>query len=146
MPSFPALPTSLSDGVVTLRQSAERDIPEVLIAYQDDPTLHRALGEARPPSGAALGRRAEEAEHDRSQGRGLTLTILQAGSDACCGEVRVAGVDWPRGRAEVAIWVAPQLRSLGIAGRAQALVRDWLWQECGLRIDCPGQASGHLAG
>ena len=59
MPSFPGLEQPLTDGVVSVRLSAERDIPEVLIAYQDDRGLHLALGEDRPPSGAALGRRAD---------------------------------------------------------------------------------------
>ena len=45
----------------TVRPAAERDIPEVLIAYQDDPELHLRMGEERAPSGAELGRLAERA-------------------------------------------------------------------------------------
>ena len=101
MPSFPELAQPLTDGVVALRLAAERDIPEVLIAYQDDPDLYRALGEPRPPSGAELGRRVEWAEAERKAGSRLVLTILQSGSDLCRGEVRVDDADWERGIARL---------------------------------------------
>ena len=55
MPAIPALAAPLTDGDLMVRASAERDIPEILIAYQDDPTLHVRLGLERPPSGAQLG-------------------------------------------------------------------------------------------
>ena len=64
---------------------AERDIPEVLIAYQDDRELHLRMGVERPPSGAELGRLAERAEIDRAAGRAVTLTIIGRGSDVCLG-------------------------------------------------------------
>jgi RimJ/RimL family protein N-acetyltransferase len=132
VPAFPHLHHPLSDGAVALRPSAERDIPEVLIAYQDDPKLHLKLGEARPPSGAELGRRAERADARLRAGEALTLTILESGSDLARGEVRVGSVDWERRRAELAIWVAPQRRGRGIARRALALASAWLLGEAGL--------------
>ncbi|HEY2438388.1 MAG TPA: hypothetical protein VGH93_14495, partial [Solirubrobacteraceae bacterium] len=89
MPSFPDLQVPLTDGTVSVRMAAERDIPEILIAYQDDPRLHVRLGERRPPSGAELGRRAERAEHDRLAGRGLSLTVVEAGDDTCRGQIDV---------------------------------------------------------
>ena len=132
VPSFGDLEQPLSDGVIALRLAAERDIPEVLIAYQDDPGLHLALGEPRPPSGAELGRRAELAKAERTGGQRVTLTIVQAGSDTCCGEVRVRDVDWEAGTARLAVWTALPVRGQGIARRAVALARDWLRRECGL--------------
>jgi len=132
VPSFPKLAEPLSDGVIGVRPSAERDIPEVLIAYQEDPGLHRALGEARPPSGAELGRRAELAEADRAEGRRLTLTIVPAEADTPCGEVRVQDVDWRARTARLAVWTAPTVRGQGMARRAVALAREWLHAECGL--------------
>jgi RimJ/RimL family protein N-acetyltransferase len=140
MPSFPGLEQPLSDGVVSVRRSAERDIPEVLIAYQDDRGLHLALGEDRPPSGAALGRRAELAELDLLEGRAMTFTVLRAGSDICRGEVRVSDVDWERRRADLRVWVAPAIRRQGIGSAAHALVREWLRRECGLAGECPARA------
>ncbi len=132
MPSLPELREPLSDGVVSVRTGAERDIPEVLIAYQDDPTLHLRMGQLRPPSGAELGRRAERGEADRVAGRRLTLTILQPGDDTCCGQVQVHGVDWDNSRAELGIWVVPQRRARGLATRALALVAVWLLRDGGL--------------
>lgn len=136
MPPFPSLDAPLSDGVVALRQSAERDIPEILIAYQDDRLLHRALGEDRPPTGAALGSRVERAPDQLQAGRLLTLTILQGGSDVCRGEVRIADADWETRRAAVSVWVAPALRGQGLARRAHALASRWLNEACGLEPVC----------
>jgi RimJ/RimL family protein N-acetyltransferase len=136
MPSFPQLDAPLSDGEVTLRPTAERDIPEVLIAYQDDPGLPGALGESRPPSGAALGRRAELAEAERLAGRSVVLTILAAHADVCRGEVRIGGVDWQQGRAEVRVWVVPDRRGRGLARRGYQLAAGWLEAYCGIEAVC----------
>jgi RimJ/RimL family protein N-acetyltransferase len=129
-----------------LRPSAERDIPEILIAYQDDREMHQALGERRPPSGAALGRRAEAAEEDRRSGRGLTLTILAPASDLCCGEVRVANVDWERGTAELQVWVARQFRRRGLGRHAHALAQRWLGERCQLDAGCRAPAASEPEG
>src|ERR1700742_662690 len=93
MPSFPEL-NDLSTTGVALRLAAERDIPEVLIAHQDDPELHRRLGLVRPPSGAELGRRVEGGPGDRASGTALWLTIVEAGGDECIGQLDVHDVDW----------------------------------------------------
>jgi RimJ/RimL family protein N-acetyltransferase len=123
---LPELHQPLHDGLVKVRPAAERDIPEVLIAYQDDPELHLRLGEPRPPSGAELGRRAETAEADALAGRSLTMTIVEGADDACQGQVYVHHVDWENGRAELGIWVAPGRRGKGLARRSLALVAHWL--------------------
>jgi RimJ/RimL family protein N-acetyltransferase len=132
MPSFPDLQVPLGDGVIELRRTAERDIPETLIAYQDDPTLHLRMGIPRPPSGAELGRLAERAEHDRLAGRGISLTIVEAGDDTWAGQIDVHRVDWDHARGELAVWVAPARRGRGLARRALALVGPWLLLEAGL--------------
>lgn len=115
-----------------LRLAAERDIPEVLIAHQDDPLLAFGLGLARPPSGAELGRRAEEAAAERADGSGVWLTILRPGSDECRGQVDVHDVDWDHRRAQIGIWVAPRERGHGLARAALGLAGAWLLQACGL--------------
>jgi RimJ/RimL family protein N-acetyltransferase len=132
MPPLPRLRDPLTDGTIVLRVAAERDIPETLIAYQDDPQLHIRLGEERPPSGAELGRRNERAEEQRNAGRSLELTVLQAGSDTCVGMVGVHKVDWENARADLGIWLAPQTRGRGYAPRALRLFTAWLFQEAGL--------------
>jgi ribosomal-protein-alanine N-acetyltransferase len=126
MPRIPAPPEPLVDERVIVRLSAERDIPEILIAYQDDPELHVYLGEQRPPSGAELGRREERAATERAAGTRLTLTITKPGSDVCRGQVYVRDVDWDNERAELAIWLAPQARGRGMAAPALRMVAEWL--------------------
>jgi [ribosomal protein S5]-alanine N-acetyltransferase len=132
VPGFPELDPPLANGEVTVRLGAERDIPEILIAYQDDPELHLRLGQDRPPSGAELGRRAERADADRVAGRGLTFTILEHGSDTCRGQIDVHGVDWDNARADLGIWMAPGSRRRGFASAGLEMVARWLLRESGL--------------
>ncbi|MGZ4165242.1 MAG: GNAT family N-acetyltransferase [Solirubrobacteraceae bacterium] len=132
MPPFPDLPDPMSTPTVGLRLAAERDIPEVLIAHQDDPDLHRRLGLVRPPSGAELGRRAEGGSTDRATGTALWLTLVADGSDECIGQIDVHDIDWDHARAELGIWVAPAQRGRGVAGDALGLIGSWLLVACGL--------------
>ncbi|MFZ1996701.1 MAG: GNAT family protein [Solirubrobacteraceae bacterium] len=132
MPSFPEPTEALSAGAVALRLAAERDIPEVLIAHQDDPELHRRLGLARPPSGAELGRRVEGGPSDRATGSALWLTIVETGADDCIGQIDVHDVEWEHSRAELGIWTAPAQRGRGVATGALRLAGHWLLSECGL--------------
>ena len=132
MSSLPVLAAPLTDGEVVLRDYAERDIPEILIAHQDDPRMHLLSGEDRPPSGAELGRAAEREALDRAAGERATLTILEPGSDTCRGQIRVYPVDWDQSRAEVGIWLAPQVRGRGLGRRALRLAGEWLLGPCRL--------------
>jgi RimJ/RimL family protein N-acetyltransferase len=135
MPAFPELDEPLTDGHVSLRLSAERDIPEILIAYQDDRKMHDKLGEARPPSGAQLGSASERADAEREAGARVALTILEPGSDECRGQVLVEHVDWDRRVARARLWVAPQFRGKGFARRAFELVATWLRDTCGMTLE-----------
>jgi RimJ/RimL family protein N-acetyltransferase len=132
MPGFPELSEPVCGERACLRFSAERDIPEILIAHQDDPELYLRLGLRRPPSGAELGRRAEGEAVERDLGIGLRFTILEPGSDVCRGQIDVHHLDWDNQRTEVGIWVAPALRGRGLAGCALRLAGRWLWREAGL--------------
>ena len=53
MPSFPRFTAPLSGDSVQLRLAAERDIPEILIAHQDDPELYVRCGCSAPERGRA---------------------------------------------------------------------------------------------
>lgn len=132
MPAIPPLARPLADDRVLLRLAAERDIPETLIAYQDDPEMHERFGEPRPPSGAELGRAAERLEPEMAAGAGVALTILEPGSNECRGQLNVHRIDWDSGRAELGIWLAPQVRGHGLAPRALKLAAAWLFETCGL--------------
>lgn len=133
MPSIPELVAPLSDDQVSLRLAAERDIPEILIAYQDDPQLHVRLGEDRPPSAAQLGSRSERAAAELACGTLVRLTILEPGCDGCRGEITVDQIDWEQSRAELQIWVAPQVRGRGLARRALTLAARWLFDDWGMK-------------
>lgn len=132
MHSFPDLVRPLRTEKLTLRFETERDIPEVLIAHQDDPMLHVRLGLRRPPSGAELGRRIERAPDERAAGNGVRFTILEPDSDVCRGQLDVHRVDWDDLRAEAGIWVAPAFRGRGLAPAALRLAGGWLFEVCGL--------------
>lgn len=132
MAAFPELSGRLSDGVVELRAVAEWDIPDILIAFQDDPHMHLALGDARPPTGAELGRAVERAPVEAAAGTRLKLTIVEPGGEDCRGRLGVHAVDWEHARAELGIWVAPALRGRGVARRALRLGARWLFEACGL--------------
>lgn len=132
MPSFPDLVSPLRSESVQLRFAAERDIPEILIAHQDDPLLHVRLGLERPPSGAELGRRSEHEPAERAAGDAVRFTILESGSDVCRGQLDVHRVDWDHLRAEAGIWVVPSHRGRGLAAAALPLAGAWMFEACGL--------------
>jgi RimJ/RimL family protein N-acetyltransferase len=132
MHSFPDLASPLSSHRVVVRFESERDIPEILIAHEDDPALHTRLGLPRPPSGAELGRRNERAAAERAGGYSVCLTILEPGSDICRGQLNVQQVDWEDRRAGALIWIAPEFRGRGLASDALRLTSDWLFATCGL--------------
>jgi RimJ/RimL family protein N-acetyltransferase len=133
MPPFPTLDAPLTGDRIALRFEAERDIPEVLIAHQEDPELFIRLGLERPPSGAELGRRVEEAEARRSDGSGVRFTIVLAGDDTCRGQVDLHRVEWDHLRAEAGIWVMPGERGRGLASEALPVLAHWLFDRCGLQ-------------
>jgi RimJ/RimL family protein N-acetyltransferase len=132
MPPLPPLDEPLDDDYVVVRDAAERDIPEVLIAHDDDPQLHLKRGLAKPPTGAELGRQAETAESERAAGTIATLTILEPGSDVCRGQIIVHTVEWDHLRAELEIWLAPRSRGRGLGRHALRLAGEWLLTTCGL--------------
>jgi RimJ/RimL family protein N-acetyltransferase len=132
MASIPALSEPLHSEIVTVRDAAERDIPEILIAYQDDPGLHLRLRERRPPSGAELGRLADTEAEDRAAGLRATLTILEAGDDICRGQIRLHDVDWDHRRAGLTVWLAPRVRGRGMGAAALGLVAPWLLEHARL--------------
>jgi RimJ/RimL family protein N-acetyltransferase len=151
---FPPLPQPLTDGTVSLRPTAERDIPEVLVAYEHDRELHRQLDEERPPSGAELGRRAERAVALWTHAREVTLTVTTENDDACGGELRIRRIEPETARCVLFLWLAPDLRGTGHAPRALRLGARWLIDRCGfVRLgwlpeagNAPARAAGERAG
>lgn len=132
MPSIPQLTKRLGDELIQLREASEWDIPEILIAYQDDPDLHSRLGLRRPPTGAQLGSEIERSVERRQAGVGVSLTLVKPGDNYCCGRLDVSAIDWKRHRATLSVWVAPQLRGRGLAAHALRLASAWLRDSVGL--------------
>jgi RimJ/RimL family protein N-acetyltransferase len=126
MPSLPFLEDPIAEQGVALRDAAERDIPEILIAHQDDPQLYLGLGLDRPPSGAELGRQIEEAASERRSGTRARLAILEGSSDEFRGGIVVHNIDWDNSRAELSVWVVPDARGKGLARAALRLAAGWL--------------------
>jgi RimJ/RimL family protein N-acetyltransferase len=133
MPSIPQPPDRFGDDLVELREIAEWDIPEVLIAHQDDRDLHRRLGLRKPPTGAQLGSEVEQAGAERLAGHSVKLTIVEPGQNDCRGRVEVSGFDWEQGSAAVRVWAAPHVRGRGYEQRAAELASEWLRTGVGLR-------------
>jgi RimJ/RimL family protein N-acetyltransferase len=132
VPTFPYPTEPLADEGVALRDAAERDIPEILIAYQDDPELYMRLGRERPPSAAELGQAADREAQERASGTSAEFTILEPGSDLLRGQLNIHHLDWPNSRGELGIWLSPQARGKGLASGALRLAGGWLLRECGL--------------
>jgi RimJ/RimL family protein N-acetyltransferase len=132
MPAIPEPPPRLSDELIELRAIADWDIPDVLIAYQDDRSLHLALGQQRAPTGAQLGSEVERSEALRLAGERISMTLVEPGRNDCRGRIDVFAFDWERKRAELTIWVAPDFRGRGFAAHALTLAIGWLKREAGL--------------
>ena len=133
MPAIPSLAEPLNDGRLALRFTLERDIPEMLIAYQDDPLLYVRMSRERPPSGAELGRELERAERERGDGSRASLTIVEPPSEDCRGVVTVHTINWEQRRAELGIWVALSHRGRGLGRGALRLITPWLFGAWGLK-------------
>ena len=132
VPVIPEPPDHMGDELLELRLIEEWDIPEVLIAHQDDRKLYRRLGLAKPPTGAQLGSEVDDADAQRLAGVAVKLTIIVPGSNDCRGRVEVDRFDWERGSARLRVWVAPQLRGRGYEQRAAGLTAEWLRASMGL--------------
>ena len=133
MSVIPALASPLIDGDLMVRAYAERDIPEILIAFQDDPDAPHP-DRARAP---AERRAAREPERDRrrraDRGRApARSTIAETETDTCRGRISVHHFDWDHRRAELGMWLAPEVRGRGWAARALRLVAPWLIDACGI--------------
>ncbi len=133
MPAIPPPPERITGELVDLREIAGWDIPEVLIAHQDDKQLHRLLGLRRPPTAAHLGREVELEEYERQHGNSVRLTITEPGGRDCRGRVIVEHIDWERASAEVRVWAAPQVRGRGYEQQAAELAVRWLRSGAGIQ-------------
>ncbi|HET9074760.1 MAG TPA: GNAT family N-acetyltransferase [Solirubrobacteraceae bacterium] len=133
---IPDPPERLVGERVELRPIADWDIPEILIAHQDDRDLAACLGMERPPSGAELGREVEEAAAAWAAGL-LKLTIVEPGSNDCRGRLVIDLREAEGTTAPVTVWIARDRRGRSIASEALGLARDWLARSGGIaQLQC----------
>jgi len=127
MPAIPQPPERLGDDLIELRELAEWDIPDTLIAFQDDRDLHKRIGWRKPPTGAQLGSEVEREQDERLAGSSVRFTIVERGGRDWRGRVTVEAFDWEGASASVQVFLAPQARGRGYEQRAVALAAGWLF-------------------
>jgi ribosomal-protein-alanine N-acetyltransferase len=119
----PAVP--LDDGVVTVREWSEADVPALVTAAQDRElsrfTRFPSPYRERDARDFMAGRLAEEAR----------LAIVAAQDARLLGGIGLR--DAGEGRAQVGYWVAAAERGRGVATRALRLVCRWALDELGVK-------------
>ena len=149
MPAFPDLTGPFLAAWSHLRFAAERDIPEILIAHQDDPELYVAPG----PRAPAQRRRARAPQRGRGRGPGDRPGRALHDPRARLGHVRGPARRAP-GRLGAPprrgghLGRAPALRGRGMAAAALRLAARWLFEA--VRAGAAGAADrarehGHVA-
>jgi RimJ/RimL family protein N-acetyltransferase len=128
MPSIPQPPEHLSDDLIELREIAEWDIPDTLIAFEDDRELHRRIGWPKPPTGAKLGMEVERELEERLAGSALRLTIVERGGSDWRGRVTLHDFDWDDASASMLVFLAPAARGCGYEQRAVSLASRWVFE------------------
>jgi RimJ/RimL family protein N-acetyltransferase len=120
----------LSDGVITLRAKAGRDVDAVTAACQD-PEIPRWTRVPVPY------RRADAlswiAGLELELDAGVTIGWLAVDrDDRLLASISVMRIDRAAGTGEIGYWVAREARGRGVATRAVRLVRDWAPASLGL--------------
>jgi RimJ/RimL family protein N-acetyltransferase len=129
----PPLPRpTLTDGTVTLRPQAERDVDAITAACQD-PEIPRWTFVPSPYTRAHAEAHVADTAVAAAEGRAVNLLIVDAG-DRLLGSVGLLELDRAPGYAEIGYWVAAPARGRGVASRAVALLRDWGRDALGLRL------------
>lgn len=106
----------LSDGVVSLRPFAASDAP-ALAAIWGDPAI-RARNTVPEPSLEAARSWVAETHARATSGEAWEWAIVDAATSALAGRRALKRIDWARGRAEAASWVAPAFRGRRFAARS----------------------------
>jgi RimJ/RimL family protein N-acetyltransferase len=119
------LPTTASDGVVSLRPLRPDDVSAYLGAFSEDPYLARDRGLERVPDEAAF-RSWIEVGEDFAE-----LAIADR-DDVLVGSVILYAVSWRHRRAELGYWLVPGARGRGVATRAARLALRWMFEDLGL--------------
>jgi len=120
----------LSDGVITLRAKARRDVDALTAACQD-PEIPRWTLVPVPYRRADAVAWMAATELELDAGLAIDWLAVDAG-DGLLASVALMGIDREQGSGEIGYWVAREARGRGVAARAVRLVRDWAASELGL--------------
>ena len=124
-------PPTLSDGAVTLRPPAERDVAALLQACRD-PEIPRWTRVPQPYTPEDARRFLALAAVEAAGGHGVALAITVA-EDRLVGTIGLMELGAGRGYGEIGYWLAAEARGRGVATRAVVLLRDWAQRELALR-------------
>jgi RimJ/RimL family protein N-acetyltransferase len=141
----------LSDGVVTLRPWAERDIRAIVTACRDDDIawwldqVPQPYGDSNARAYLAMTRRGWK------EGSLSSFAVVDAsGEDVPIGSISAHWLDSDQAVAEIGYWVRAEARGRGVATRATILISRWAIDVCGmqrvqLRADARNLASQRVA-
>ena len=109
----------LSDGVVSLRAFSVSDASALAVIWSD-PAI-RARNTVPEPSAEAALDWVVGVNARAASGEAWEWAIVDATSSALAGRRALKRIDWERGRAEAASWVAPAFRGRRFAARSLRL-------------------------
>lgn len=118
---------------VLLRPFHVEDLPRLLTIVQDPHIVRfsHLPPEWRTESGAS--EYLESLPGLAAQGKKIDLAIETGERGRFDGHVALRSISWRLRRAEVATWVAPEVRSAGAATSAINMISVWAFTELGLR-------------
>ena len=119
----------MSDGVIVLRRSEERDVP-LIAGASDDPETRKWLDDEPLTAERQRDLVARGRERWRS-GRAAPFVIADATTDVALGLVNVQLDD--EEVAGLAVSVFPDARRRGVGSRALRLAADWATRELGVQ-------------
>ena len=119
----------MSDGVIVLRRSEERDVP-LIAGASDDPETRKWLDD-EPLTAERQRDLVSRARQRWQSGRAAPFVIADATTDVALGLVNVQFDD--EEVAGVAVSVFPEARGRGVAPRALRVAARWATLELGLR-------------
>lgn len=120
-------PAFLSGGQVSLRAVEEEDLPFVRDAV-NDPNVWKSVGGQVTPTNLVMERKFFE-EMCRSDD---VVQFLVTADEERVGLVELDPIEWDRGRAEIAFWIAPAHQGEGYGRDALATVAAYAFEHLGL--------------
>ncbi len=127
---FPAL--GLDDGAVTVRLIAQADLPEIVVACNDE-AIARYTTVPSPYQPEHAQTWLARASVGISSGTDLAAVVVDSREGGLLGSVGLHGIDRISGRCTAGYWVAEQARGRGVASRALRLISAYAFDELGMR-------------